>query len=107
LSQAIRLIRRNKYDLILSSAWPYTSHSVGYTLKKLFKLPLILEYGDPWAFNVAEGRKGIRFRLDHSLESRILKSAHSLVVTTEETGENYLEHYPFLKEERVYVMPPG
>ncbi len=107
LFQGIKLVRRNNYDLIISSAWPYTSHLVGYTIKKMSGLPWITEYGDPWAFNVVEGKSKVRFWLEHKMESRVLKSATAVVVTTDETKDNYLENYPFLSEDRVYVMSAG
>jgi glycosyltransferase involved in cell wall biosynthesis len=80
---------------------------VGYALSRFYGIPLILEYGDPWAFNVVERRSWLRFWLERTMESRVLKSAGAVVVTTEETKENYLKNYPFLDEDEVYVMPAG
>lgn len=107
LAQSTKLIKRNKYDLILSSAWPYTSHLVGHALKKSSGLPLIVEYGDPWAFNILGGKGRLRFWLEHQMESRVLKSADALVVTTEEARDNYLANYPFFEKDKTYVMPSG
>jgi glycosyltransferase involved in cell wall biosynthesis len=107
LLRGIKLVRQNKYDVLISSAFPYTSHLIAFTIKKISNLPWIVEYSDPWVFEPSRKQAGIRFRLEYALEKRVLKSADVLVITTEETKRNYLKNYPFLNQEKVVVMPAG
>lgn len=46
-----RQIRKNHISLIFASAPPFFSLLLGYLLKIIFKIPLIIEYRDPWSYN--------------------------------------------------------
>ena len=107
VAQGLKLINKNKYDVLISSASPSTTHLIGYTLKKLGDLPWVVVYSDPWVFNPAHKHKYIRFWIERKLEERVLKSADAVTVTTEETKENYLKNYPFLVDSKVNVIPNG
>lgn len=106
--QGIKLINKYNYDILISSGPPYTTHLIGHTLKKLGDLHWIMVCGDPWVFAPTRYKhKTIRFCIEHKLEEHLLKSAGAIAVTTEETGKNYLENYPFLTDAKVNVIPMG
>ena len=46
-----RQIRKNDIRLIFVSAPPFFTLLLGYFLKRIFKIPLIIEYRDPWSYN--------------------------------------------------------
>ncbi len=46
-----RQIRKNDIRLIYVSAPPFFTLILGYFLKLIFKIPLIIEYRDPWSYN--------------------------------------------------------
>jgi glycosyltransferase involved in cell wall biosynthesis len=105
--QGLKLIKRYKYAVLISSGPPFTTHLIGYTIKKLGNLHWIIDYGDPWVFEPTYRHSKIRFWIEHELEEFFLKSADAVTVTTEETKENYLENYPFLIDTKVNVIPMG
>ncbi|MFQ5586704.1 MAG: glycosyltransferase [Thermodesulfobacteriota bacterium] len=100
------LCRRNRYDALISVGYPYASHIVGYFLRKYVKGPWIADYGDPWSF-FPHFLPPWRRAIDGRLEGRLLKRMDRVIVTTEETKEGYLSHFPFLSPEKVEVIPQG
>lgn len=105
--QGLKLTKKYKYDLLISSASPVTCHFIAYTIKKRRGLPWVADYGDPWVFYSAFNPKRIKFPIEYKIEQNILRVADAITVTTEETKQNYLKHYPFLSEEKVTVIPMG
>lgn len=51
LLPALRLIERNKIDLIISSAPPFGAHILALLLKKLTGRPWVAQFGNPWTGN--------------------------------------------------------
>jgi len=107
LLQGHRLLRENSYDVVLSAGLPFTAHVLGYLLKRLHKLPWVAEYGDPWAFNPISRLPQWRHSLDRYLETTLLRHVDGVVVTTENTRTAYLQHYPFLQPDKVWIVHSG
>ena len=105
--QGLKLTKKYKYDLLISSALPATSHFIAYTIKKRRGLPWVADYGDPWVFNPSFNPKRIKFGTEYKIEQNILRTADAITVTTEETKQNYIKHYPSLIKEKVTVIPMG
>ena len=105
--QGLKLTKKYKYDLLISSAFPVTCHFIAYTIKKRRGLPWVADYGDPWVFNPGLNPNRIKFHIEYKIEQNILRKADAITVTTEETKQNYLKNYPFLNEEKVTVIPMG
>lgn len=107
--KGFNLTHKYNYDLIISSGF-LGSPIIAYFIKRLkSKLFLIIDYGDPWVFapTYNEEHTKLKFFLDHWIEERILKVTDILIVTTEETKNSYLKNYPFLRPEKVKVIPMG
>ena len=100
-----------KSDVIISCAPPFTSHVVGYLLKRLSKKPWIAYYDDPWTIGPwmfwVKGLRPVRRHLDRKLEEKLLRSTDKIIVVTEETKEAYLAHFPFLRPENLAVISYG
>jgi glycosyltransferase involved in cell wall biosynthesis len=100
------LCRKNRYDALISVGYPYSSHVIAYFLRKHVKGPWIADYGDPWSF-FPHFLPPWRRTIDKRLEGYLLKRMDRIIVTTEETKEGYLSHFPFLDKEDVEVIPQG
>ncbi|HEY4523536.1 MAG TPA: hypothetical protein VJK04_01530 [Candidatus Paceibacterota bacterium] len=72
ISAARPLLKRDKYDALLSSS-PYpTSHMVANQLKKEFAIPWIADFRDPWSQNHAYPYGPVRKYLDKRLEKKVV-----------------------------------
>ena len=101
------LIKEKEYQLIFSSAFPFTDHLIGYALKRKAKIPLVLDYGDPWAYRLEAPRSRFAFVIDRRMETSVLKKADAVIVTTRTTKALYQERYKFLGRNKVHVLPNG
>lgn len=105
--EALRLSRRYRYDLILSTAFPHTSHVVAFVLRLFRKLPWVMDSADVWAFSPPVNRLSARFLIQYPMEKEILKGANQVIVFSQGAREEYLANYPFLNPEDVHwVMDP-
>jgi glycosyltransferase involved in cell wall biosynthesis len=103
-----KLVRKNNYDLIISSAFPFTSHVAGYFLKYFDNgKAWIADYGDPWVSNPYLRVPKWRAKIDKRLETVLLKSASKIIVNTDTTKDHYLSLYPFLKPQDIKVITQG
>jgi len=103
-----RLIRKNRYDVVISSSEPRVCHLIGYFLKRLTGIPWIADYGDPWIYPIPTLREsGFKKRLLEKSESIILKRVDMISVAAEGIKRLYVERYPFIDIEKIRIIPQG
>ncbi|HEX9665144.1 MAG TPA: glycosyltransferase [Thermodesulfobacteriota bacterium] len=108
LLKGYALKKEGSYDFIISSGFPFTCHILGFILKQFNgDISWIADYGDPWVNNPILPMPKWRSWTDEKIESKILKSANRLIVTTQETKDHYLSLYPFLRNENIKVISQG
>lgn len=107
LAMAKKITWKNHYDLIISSAMPFTDHILAYFVKKWTAIPWIADYGDPLAFNPISPKIKWEHLGDKWIESKLLKAVDCTIVTTDETKKGFIEYYPFLKKGQIAVIPQG
>ena len=108
LFKGYALKKECRYDFIISSGFPFTCHILGFILKQLNRgVSWIADYGDPWVNNPILPLPKWRSYTDKKIESRILKSATRIIVTTREAKKHYLSLYPFLSNENIKVISQG
>ena len=100
-------LRNQKHHLIISNASPFSSHVLGYIYAGSTGLPWIVDYGDPWTFGSMNEFRSWRQKLNKSIEKRVLRKAHHIVVTTEETKLGFLSAHPFLSDENISIISQG
>ena len=106
--RGLYLSKKIGINVIYVSCRPFSSALTGVLLKKVLKKPLILDFRDPMSFpyidfdNDKLGK--FRHRLIKNIERYTLKNADRFIVTTDETRNEYLSLYPFLKGkiDRIY-----
>ncbi|MEZ4415710.1 MAG: glycosyltransferase [Gemmatimonadota bacterium] len=72
------------YDLIYSTAPPFSSHLAGYVLHRLTGTPWVAEFRDPWTNNPVnpKPRTGLTDALEDRFESAVIRTAERVVVGT-------------------------
>jgi glycosyltransferase involved in cell wall biosynthesis len=78
----LRLIRREKIDVILTTSFPYSDHIAGYLLKKLSGKPWVADFRDPWTQNASARNCGWRYQVDQWIEQRVLRTADRVIGVT-------------------------
>lgn len=102
-----KLIRENDYNLIVSSAMPFTDHILAYFTKKKIRIPWIADYGDPWVFNPTLTKIKWRYFINKWIESTLVKEMDYIIVTTNETKKGFIEYYPFFERKKIAVISQG
>lgn len=97
-----------KYDFIISSSEPRSSHLAGYFLKKHSGVPWIADYGDPWIYPLPLKREFVfKTKAVEMLERKVIKQVDAITFTSEGTARLYQERYPFLDPKKMYIVTQG
>ncbi len=105
---AERAIRRERIDLVYSSAFPMTAHLAGYYMKKRYGIPWVAEFRDLWAdtslqLYESRWRKG----MDRRIEDGILRYADRTIVVSEPHREIVVNRVLAGRPDDVMVLPNG
>jgi glycosyltransferase involved in cell wall biosynthesis len=84
LRKGMRLVAKDSFDLIYSSAPPYTDHLVGLALKSLSKRPLVVDFRDAWTQNPLHTYvTPVHLWMNQFLEREVLRQADAVVSINE------------------------
>lgn len=94
-------------DVIYSTAPPFTGLVIAAFLKRMWKVPLIVDFRDPWSgnpFNVVHG--GMVTWLDNLLEKHVIKKADAIIANTGSMARHFRENFPEAKG-KIHVITNG
>ena len=102
-----KLVREQKFDAIMSTGPPHSSHLVGMAAHKASKLPWVVDIRDPWAEiyyrdQMYEGR--IASKIQSTLERRVLSTASAVVSVSRHWGMGLKRR---VKMQRYETIPNG
>lgn len=105
---ASKIITEEKIDLLYATAPPYTDFLIACELKNKFNLPLVIDYRDSWIdcpnnFYPTPLHK----RKHKKMETGVLKNADKIVTINDRIKELIHLRYPFVKDDKVSVIPQG
>lgn len=83
--RGIKLIKKEKIDVIISSGPPHTCHLIALALKKFTRVKWIADFRDPWTdIDYYSGMKRTKIAqfIDSSLEKSVLKNADYVVAAS-------------------------
>ena len=92
-------------DLVASFGQPMSDHLVGLKLKRLYGVPWVAHFSDPWVDNPFDRRDALARRVNLALERRVMERADLLVFTSEETIELVMAKYPEAWRAKARVLP--
>ncbi len=90
----------NYFDSIVSIGPPHTSHLIAKRLSKMFGIPHIPVFIDPWTdiiYYKNFKRDKLTLLIDNYLEKRVLRNAKKVVFVTETMKNDYVKKYSWLK----------
>jgi glycosyltransferase involved in cell wall biosynthesis/2-polyprenyl-3-methyl-5-hydroxy-6-metoxy-1,4-benzoquinol methylase len=107
IGKANQLIKEKKYRLVITSGFPFTSHILGYFLKRRMNVFWIADYGDPWSIRVNKKPTSLRNCINRIIETRLLKKVDRVIVTNNAIKEAFQFTFPFLSEAQIRVIGQG
>jgi glycosyltransferase involved in cell wall biosynthesis len=105
LAEAIRLHRRESFDIILATGNPFASFAAAWLLHAVLRTPYAVDYRDSWTFDVYTGDQ--RFPPKHPArrwEARILRDAAGIFHVNQSILARYSQEYPGVVDKMQVIM---
>jgi glycosyltransferase involved in cell wall biosynthesis len=106
--KGLRVIRKERPQVIYSTSPPATAHLIAAALKSITGALWVADFRDPW---IEEGLfpppGSIRYRLESVLERMVLRRCDCVVVTTPNLKAEFLARYPDLSPDKFQVIYNG
>lgn len=96
-------------DVVYATSPLQSGLLVGYVVKKICKIPLIVEMRDPWTTNPFFIKRAFRILdyLEEVIEHQVLLSADRIVVINIYFIDPIIKKYPDLSREKFSIIPNG
>ena len=108
VKKAGQLLAENRYDSLVTVSIPFTSHLIGFNLKRKYpQIKWLVDIGDPFCFleETPTNNHKLYKKLNYKYEGGIFNSADVVSVTTYPTLEKYAELFPE-NASKICVIPP-
>ena len=104
----IKLMEKEKFDVIFSMHEPPSSHLCALKIKKQFKdTPWITYWSDPWLKDsTRENANFVKKSIESSMEKNIVSLADKYIFVTEDNRDDYIESYG-IKKEDTFIITRG
>lgn len=105
---AERILARRPHDAMISTSSPDSAHLLALWIKRRRRIPWIADLRDPWTQRLSYSPPTpLHDALHRALERRVLLGADHVVVTSDETRDDYLRRTPMLDPARISVVTNG
>ncbi len=95
------ILQQNSYDAIVSIGPPHSTHLIADKISKMFNLPFISIFIDPWLdiiYYKEFKRSKLTLSIDKHFETKILRNSSHIIFITKSMKEDYVIKYPFVKD---------
>ncbi|ETX01914.1 MAG: hypothetical protein ETSY1_05535 [Candidatus Entotheonella factor] len=101
-------VRDHGVSVLYSTGKPWTTHLVGYGLRRLTQTPWVADFRDPWLNNPSSAPMSrLRQAMEARLERLVMRWADVVVANTEVVRQEWLQRYPFLKPDKAVTITNG
>ena len=110
IREGSRMIRRDKPDIIFSSAPPFTCHLVAAWLAWRHGVTWVADFRDPWArspWKRADLTDPFKVRLREWLERRVIERANAVILNTPALREEFVDYYGPAFGRKFYTVTNG
>ncbi len=101
------LAEMNKYSAFISFAQPWTDHLAGLRFKRLYQLPWVAHFSDPWADNPFVKASPRVIKKQFEMEYNVVNAADAVVFVSSQTADFVMNKYPVDWRTKVRVIPHG
>ncbi|MHA1791110.1 MAG: glycosyltransferase [Promethearchaeota archaeon] len=105
--KVIKNIRSKDVDVIFATGPPFTVHLLGYLLKAKFKVPLILEYRDPWTDDPYQKKFPIKEKINSFMEKIFLERADVITCVSKPLKERIINRHGLSKIAKKFISIPS
>jgi len=102
LRAAIRMHRKNAFDVVYTSSPPRSAPLIGLGMKLLFGVPWVAEFRDPWY----PPKRPLRRRFERMLQRFVLRKADAVVLISDGLAAELQTSFG-IPANKVHVVPNG
>jgi glycosyltransferase involved in cell wall biosynthesis len=107
--RAVIEIRRGRFDSMLTTSPPHSSHLIGLIVKKLTNVGWVADFRDPWIdlqhYKAPRLRTAITDAIECWLEQKVMYCADKIITTTEEHRRAIMSRFPAIDESKFIYIP--
>ena len=90
----VKILRKEKFQVIFSMHEPPSSHLVALKIKKRDKIKWIAYFSDPWILDSSREEIGVfRRNFEKVMEKGVIKNADKYIFVTEENKNDFIRRY--------------
>ncbi len=105
---ALKLVRRENFDVIYTTSSPHTCQLVGLWIKLLTQKPWVVDLRDNWVVGYAElYNHKLRVKIDEYLLEQILAKADSVITMCEGNAKDLIEKFDFKDGFKYHAITNG
>jgi glycosyltransferase involved in cell wall biosynthesis len=106
---ASRLLRDERFDAIVTSGPPHSTHLVGLLLKRRFRIPWVADLRDPWSLQGMDfgGATRLSKVIERQLEALVVRRADVVLTTAPRLTQALRRLYPDVPDERFDTITNG
>jgi len=109
LKKAMELIRSEKFDVMVTSGPPHSTHLIGKRIHEVTGIRWVADFRDPWTdiyYYKELYHTGFASRIDRSMEKSVLINADKIITVSQEVGKLLLRKIPG-SSGKIAVIPNG
>lgn len=108
--EGLKIIKKEKIDLIFTSSPPHSLQLVGLMLKKMTRLPWVADLRDPWTdiryYQLIKRNACIR-RIDRYIEKKVLNQADHISTVSHSLASDFQNNNKTINRTKLSVFPNG
>lgn len=105
---ALRTLRAQQFDAILTTSSPDSTHLLGLRLRQRTGLPWLADFRDPWVRRLSYAPPtSWHDRWQRRMEREVVSSADRVLVTSDATRDDFAARYPELPASRFVTLTNG
>ena len=104
-SLAKKMKKKLSPKIIIAFSRPETDLLVGVKLKKIFDVPLVVHFSDPWVDNPYKNYNFLERWVNKKLESKVMKNADLIFFTNKDQKNLVMQKYPENIQKKSKTIP--
>ena len=102
---ALKVLREEQAQVLLSYAMPATCSLVGLRVKRVAGIPWVAYFSDPWIDNPYFKYPKVAYFANEKMERRVIENADAVVFPSERIRELVMRKYPGGWKAKTFVIP--
>lgn len=104
INKARKCINGAHNQVAITTSPPHSIHLAGLFLSKIYKIPWIADFRDPWDYYPKTGSIQISNPIEKKLEYYVLNNANAIISSTKTYTNNLIKKYPHINKDKFFTI---